>query len=132
MLGVAVGAFQWTVSPWFVRAKTAAAEWLIERDILWPLADDAPWWLLTHQPEAGDVFTWLDGAAVLAYILAVALALGGSIWLATRVAARLARRDWRALALALVPLAGGTAAAAAFLLAPAAVAAAWIHVFYVW
>jgi hypothetical protein len=29
MLGVAIGAFQWTVSPWFVRGKQAAAEWLV-------------------------------------------------------------------------------------------------------
>jgi hypothetical protein len=106
MLGVAIGAFQWTVSPWFVRAKQVAAEWLIERDILWPLDDNAPWWLLTHQPEAGDVFTWLDGAAVLAYILAVALALGGIVLGGTVAAARAARIDWRALSLSLVPLAG--------------------------
>ncbi|MBI4983994.1 MAG: 4Fe-4S binding protein, partial [Rhodocyclales bacterium] len=95
MLGVALGAFQWTVSPWFVAAKQTAATWLVERDILWPLADNAPWWLLTHQPAAGDVFTWLDGAAVLAYILAVAALLGGTVWLGTVAAARLARIDWR-------------------------------------
>jgi len=106
LLGVAVGAFQWTVSPWFVRLKQTAAEWLIERDILWPLADGAPWWLLTHHPEAGDVFSWLDGAAVLGYILAVAGLLGGIVLAGTVAAARLARIDWRALALALVPLAG--------------------------
>lgn len=107
MLGVAIGAFQWTVSPWFVRAKQVAAEWLVERDILWPLdTDTPPWWLLTHQPEAGDLFSWLDGAAVLGYILFVAAILGGTVWLGTYVAARLARADWRALALALVPLAG--------------------------
>ena len=39
MLGVAIGAFQWTVSPWFVRGKQVAAGWLVDRDILWPLAD---------------------------------------------------------------------------------------------
>lgn len=106
MLGVAVGAFQWTISPWFVQAKQAAAEWLVERNVLWPLEADAPWWLLTHQPEAGDVFTWLDGALVLGYILAFALALGGVVLAGTLAAARTARLDWRALALALVPLAG--------------------------
>lgn len=68
MLGVAIGAFQWTISPWFVQLKQAAAEWLIDRDILWPLESGAPWWLLTNHPEAGDVFTWLDGAAILAWI----------------------------------------------------------------
>ncbi|WP_246591020.1 4Fe-4S binding protein [Georgfuchsia toluolica] len=105
-LGVAIGAFQWTVSPWFVQLKQAAAAWLIERDMLWPLDDSAPWWLLTHYPEAGDVFTWLDGTAILAYIGAVTLALGGGIWLLVVLAAWLARRDWRSLALGLTPLAG--------------------------
>ncbi|MGE5466768.1 MAG: 4Fe-4S binding protein [Ignavibacteria bacterium] len=106
MLGVAVGAFQWTVNPWFVRAKQAAAEWLIARDIAWPLADNAPWWVLTNYRDTGDVFTWLDGGLILAYIALVALALGGTIRLGLGVAARLVRLDWRALALALVPIAG--------------------------
>ncbi|OHC63866.1 MAG: hypothetical protein A2045_03185 [Rhodocyclales bacterium GWA2_65_20] len=106
MLGVAMGAFLWTVSPWFVRGKQAAAEWLVARDIFWPLADSPAWWLLTSHPEAGDVFSWLDGAAILVWIAASALLLGGLCWLAVRAAARLAGIDWRRLALGLVPLAG--------------------------
>jgi hypothetical protein len=106
ILGVAIGAFQWTVNPWFVRAKQGAAEWLVNRDILWPLQDSPAWWLLTSYPEANDVFTWLDGIAILAYIGAVALVLGGTILLAVRGAARLAGADWRRLALGLVPLGG--------------------------
>ncbi|HEX8989259.1 MAG TPA: 4Fe-4S binding protein, partial [Rhodocyclaceae bacterium] len=106
MLGVAVGAFQWTVNPWFVRAKQAAAEWLLARDIAWPLADNAPWWLLTNYKDTGDVFTWLDGALIVAYIALVALVLGGTIRVGIGIAARLARLDWRALALGLTPVAG--------------------------
>jgi hypothetical protein len=106
MLGVAMGAFQWTVSPWFVRGKQAAAEWLVNRDILWPLGDSPAWWLLTRHPEAGDVFSWLDGAAILVWIAAYAFVLGGFAWLTVRLAARLAGLDWRRLALGLVPLAG--------------------------
>ena len=106
MLGVAIGAFQWTVNPLFVKAKQAAAGWLIGRDMLWPLESDAPWWLLTHYPDAGDLFSWLDGALILGYIGAVAAVLGGGVWLGVFAAARLARLDWRALALALTPLAG--------------------------
>jgi hypothetical protein len=106
MLGVAIGAFQWTVSPWFVKLKQAAAEWLVAREILWPLEDSPAWWLLTRYPEANDVFTWLDGAAILAWIGGVALLLGGTGWLAVCGAARLAGTDWRRLALGLVPLAG--------------------------
>ena len=106
MLGVATGAFQWTVNPWFVKAKLAAATWLIERDVLWPLDSGAPWWLLTHYEEVGDVFTWLDGALILVYILTAAVSLGGMVWLGVFVAARIAHLDWRRLALALTPLAG--------------------------
>ncbi|HEX8964750.1 MAG TPA: 4Fe-4S binding protein, partial [Rhodocyclaceae bacterium] len=56
--------------------------------------------------DTGDVFTWLDGALIVAYIALVALVLGGAIRLGIGVAARLARLDWRALALGLTPLAG--------------------------
>ncbi|WIM06580.1 MAG: 4Fe-4S binding protein [Candidatus Nitricoxidivorans perseverans] len=105
-LGVALGAFQWTVSPWFVALKQAAAEWLIDRDILWPLEEGSAWWLLTNHPEAGDVFTWLDGAAILAWILGIAAVVGGLTLGAVRLSARLAGLDWRRLAMGLVPLAG--------------------------
>ncbi|CAB1369644.1 4Fe-4S binding protein [Denitratisoma oestradiolicum] len=106
MLGIALGAFQWSVNPWFVRGRQAVAEWLVNRDILWPLTDSPAWWLLTAYPEANDVFTWLDGAAILAYIGIVTLALGGATLLAVGGAARLAGADWRRLALGLTPLAG--------------------------
>lgn len=108
LIGAAIGAFQWSASPWFVRAKLAAAEWLVERDAFALLGDDIPWWLLTHYPEANDVFTWLDGLMILGYIAVSALVIGGwiSVWL--RVAAR-ALGEPRAhlrLAYALIPLGG--------------------------
>jgi hypothetical protein len=73
------------------------------------LRTDAPWWLLTHYPQAGDVFSWLDGIAICAYIGAYASAVGGAGWLALRGAVRIAGRgryDWKSLSLALVPIAG--------------------------
>ena len=106
MLGVAIGAFQWTVSPWFVALRQRAAEWLVEHELFWPLETNAPWWLLTHYPEANDAFTWLDGALILAYIGGVALLLGGAVLAGLTFAARMAKIDWRALALSLIPLAG--------------------------
>lgn len=106
LLGVAIGAFQWTVSPWFVAMKTGAAEWLVEREWFLPLEDNAPWWLLTHYPEAGDVFTWLDGVCILAYIGGVALGLGGMILFCLAAAAHIAQMNWRVLAMGLIPLAG--------------------------
>ncbi len=106
MLGVAIAAFQWTVSPWFVQLKQGAANWLVEHEVFWMLEESPAWWLLTRYPEVNDVFTWLDGAAILVWIFGVALGLGGVALLATQAAAKLAGLDWRRLALGLVPLAG--------------------------
>ncbi len=113
MLGVAVGAFQWSSSPWFVMAKQALAEWLVDREWFGPLESDIPWWILTHYPEAGDVFTWLDGALVLGYIGAMALVVGTwiSLWLAlagqlTKGPGDTWRHAARRLAYTLTPLAG--------------------------
>ncbi|KAA3649323.1 MAG: 4Fe-4S binding protein [Proteobacteria bacterium] len=108
LIGTAIGAFQWSASPWFVQAKMAAAEWLIERDSYTLLGDNAPWWLLTHYPEASDVFTWLDGLMILAYIGVAALLIGGWISLWLRLAGYLTGRA-RAhlqLAYALIPIGG--------------------------
>ncbi|MBK1690030.1 4Fe-4S binding protein [Rubrivivax gelatinosus] len=106
-LGVAVGAFQWSVSPWFTTARQAAATWLIERDAFLLLQDNAPWWLLTHYPEVNDAFTWLDGLLVCGYIGVYALVTGVLGWAALRASARLAGGiDWASLAMGLVPIAG--------------------------
>lgn len=110
LLGVAIGAFHWTVSPWFVALKQGAAEWLIEHDILWPLDTDIPWWLLTHYPQYNDVFSWLDGASLLAYVALTALAMGGGLLLCLAAAVVLAggwrRQRLHHLAQSLIPLAG--------------------------
>lgn len=111
VLGVATAAFQWTVSPWFLHIKLTVAEWLVDREHFALLADNAPWWLLTHYPEANDVFTWLDGGLILAYLL-----LGGGLlgmllllgpWLAAR-AIRAATHTWQRFALALAPMAAAS------------------------
>lgn len=109
VIGVATAAFQWSSSRWFVQMKTAAAEWLVERDSFLLLQDNAPWWLLTHYPQANDVFTWLDGLCILAYILGGGLALGMAVLAPIRISARIAGRadlSWRRLALGLIPMAG--------------------------
>ncbi|HJV83473.1 MAG TPA: 4Fe-4S binding protein [Noviherbaspirillum sp.] len=109
VLGIATAAFQWSSSRLFVQMKTAAATWLVEHDAFTLLRDNAPWWLLTHYPQANDVFTWLDGLCILVYILGGGTALGVAvlalIWLAARIA-NLPALPWRRLAMGLVPLAG--------------------------
>lgn len=108
--GVAIGAFHWSASPWFVTVRQAIATWLIDRDLLWPLADNAPWWILTNYPERNDVLTWLDGALLLAYIAATALVWGGLtlalLALATRCAGAWRTQRLHHLAQSMIPLAG--------------------------
>lgn len=79
LLGVAVGAFHWLASPWFIAMKQALAEWLVDAGVMWPLEWSAPWWVLTNYPDQNDVLTLLDGAVLVGYIVATALLLGGAI-----------------------------------------------------
>lgn len=110
MLGIAIGAFHWTASPWFIAMKQGAAEWLVSHDVLWPLDTSAPWWLLTHYPERNDVFSWLDGSMLVTYILLTGLVLGTLVAACFAVASRLAGSwSWARfhhLVQALIPLAG--------------------------
>lgn len=109
VIGIASAAFQWSANRWFVTGKTMLAEWLVNHDAYLLLQDNAPWWLLTHYPEAGDVFTWLDGLCILGYILGVGGVLGLLTFVALHLSARLAndpQLTWQRLSMALVPLAG--------------------------
>ncbi len=106
MLGVALGAFQWSASPWFVAAKQVAAGWLVDHEVWWPLNETGLWWLLTYYPESNDIFTWLDGGLLLAYIGAEALVVGGWIWLWLKLSGALSELPWQRLALTLIPFAG--------------------------
>jgi hypothetical protein len=90
--------------------KLAAADFVVDHGPAWLLADNAPWWLLTHYPESNDVFTWLDGALIVVYMALVTLVLSVSTFGLLRLAARVLpgaprAQTWR-LTYALIPLAG--------------------------
>ena len=111
VLGVATAAFQWTLSPWFLHAKLALAEWLVEHDQFALLDNDVPWWLLTHYPDANDLFTWLDGGLILAYLLGGGFLLGSLLLVGPMLAARLlgnTQATWQRFTLALAPLAAAS------------------------
>lgn len=110
LLGVAIGAFHWTVSPWFVEIKQYLAAWLIDHDFTWMLDTNAPWFLFTHYPEQNDVFSWLDGTLLIGYILATALVYGTTLYAlvaaGTRVLGRFDCARLHHLTQALIPVAG--------------------------
>jgi hypothetical protein len=110
LLGIAIGAFHWTVSPWFVSIKQSLAVWLMDRDIMWPFDTNAPWFIFTHYPEQNDAFSWLDGTLVIGYIVMTGLLYGTALLALLAIGNRLLGR-WRAarlhhLAQALIPMAG--------------------------
>lgn len=110
LLGIAIGAFQWTANPHFVTWKQWTAEWLIDSEVLWPLNENTPWWLFTNYPEQRDVFSWLDGGLIIAYILGVGTALGGTLTAllagATRALGPWKFQRFHHLVQGLIPLAG--------------------------
>lgn len=106
LCGVAIGGFRWTADPWFVLARQSAAAWLADRQWWWALDSNAPWWILTHYPELGDAFSWLDGAMIVLYISAVAVVLGGALQCCVWAAGRLSTIAWPALAMTWIPVAG--------------------------
>jgi polyferredoxin len=109
LCGVAIGAFHWTASPWFITLKQATAGWLIDHNLLWPLDTNAPWFILTHYVAQNDVFSWLDGAMILSYIGATAVCYGSalamSIGLATRTLGPWRMSRFHHLAQSLIPVA---------------------------
>jgi polyferredoxin len=110
LMGVAVGAFHWSASPWFVDAKQATADVLVQAGMVWPLERGAPWWLLTNYPEQNDVLTLLDGTMLLLYIAATTIVCGGVLSAILAASVRAAGRwSWprfHHLAQALIPMAG--------------------------
>lgn len=107
VIGLAIGAFQWTVSPWFISLKQTLADWLVQRDMLWMLEANAPWWLLTHYPSQNDAFTWLDGLCIILYLGASSLLLGGALHALLNLASRLTSQSHaftRQLSLCFLPL----------------------------
>jgi len=76
MIGVAIGAFSWTVSPWFVFFKQKLAVFLVQNGILWPLESGGYWWILTNYPQYNDHFNWLDGFCISFYILGSGVIFG--------------------------------------------------------
>ncbi|HEY0297515.1 MAG TPA: 4Fe-4S binding protein [Bordetella sp.] len=140
LMGIAVGAFLWSASPWYVDLKQLIATWLIDHNVMWPLADNAPWFILTHYPEVNDSFSWLDGALILVFAMGAAAVVGGSLYLALWIADRLAPMQGAAgrfaglhkLAQALIPSAGvgvflGLSATTITLLQHEGMATGWVR-----
>ena len=81
LLGISLGAFNWSTSNLLQHVKIFLATWFINNNIMWPFATNAPWWIFTNYPAYSDVFSWLDGILVIGYIVIFALCIGSIITL---------------------------------------------------
>lgn len=134
LLGIAIGAFLWSASPWFVQAKIASAGFLVGHGLKDLLHLSVPWWILTDYPERNDVLTVLDGAVLIAFIL-VFTVINGAI-VSACLAGASAATGWSVqrfhhFAQALIPLAGagvflGLSALTVTLLAQDGVRMGWV------
>ncbi|MDR6756302.1 polyferredoxin [Mycoplana sp. BE70] len=110
LMGLAVGAFHWSASPWFIAANQRLAEFLIEAGWVAPLEITLPWWILTNYPERNDVLTLADGGLLVGYVLgtaaAAAVLLSAALALAVRCLGQWDVRRFHHLAQTLIPLAG--------------------------
>ncbi len=113
VMGLAMGAFQWTASPWFVWLKTKLAEHLIAGEHFALFDDQIPWWILTHSPATGDVFSYLDGVCILLYLGLASGLIGGLSVALQKLATRCLQTPqgelplpWQDLCMALIPMGG--------------------------
>ena len=106
--GLALAAFQWTNSFWFQHFRSVIETWFLGHNITWVFKTDAPWWILTHYPERGDVFSWIYGIEVLSYILVVGFLFGSVnailIAAAVKVSGELTLKRFNHLSQSLIPL----------------------------
>ncbi|MGO4563239.1 hypothetical protein QV13_00225 [Mesorhizobium hungaricum] len=110
LMGLAAGAFQWASSPLYVTARQHIAEWLVEHAGTALIEPRLPWWILTNYPDQNDMMTPLDGALMIAYVLAIAclttMAVGTALAFATRALGAFQAAPLHHLAQCLIPMAG--------------------------
>ncbi len=110
LCGIALAAFQWPNSFWFAHFRDVIDSWFLAHQINWVFETNAPWWIFTHYPERGDVFSWMYGFEVVAYILMMGLSIGSLltalIALATKISGPFSIKRFNHLAQALIPLGG--------------------------
>lgn len=76
-VGLPLGVFHWTVDSLFLRLKDLLGSWGLHGGLGKLMGWSGPWWLMSHHPEAGEIFYLLDAASIVLFILgAVGVSLG--------------------------------------------------------
>ena len=76
-IGLPLGVFHWTVDPLFQALKETLGNLALSLGLGSVIGRSAPWWLLSNQPESGEVFNLLDGMSIVTFLLGfTVLAIG--------------------------------------------------------
>ena len=88
-IGLPLGVFHWTVNPLFQALKEALGSFALSMGLAGLIGQSVPWWLLSNHPEAGEVFTLLDGISIVTFLVGftvLAVALFSLLsWLSARI-----------------------------------------------
>lgn len=110
LCGLALAAFQWSTSFWFQHFRDVIDSWALVHSLTVAFNTNVPWWVLTHYPERGDVFSWLYGLEVVSYIFLMGLIIGlmltSVIAVATRLTGQLTLSRFNHLTQSFIPLSG--------------------------
>lgn len=110
LCGIALAAFQWTNSFWFEHYRDVIDSWFLSHQITNVFNTNVPWWIFTHYPERGDMFSWIYGCEVIAYILLVGLLMGMTlsvlISLSVKIIGKFTLAKFNHLSQSLIPLGG--------------------------
>lgn len=67
--GLALGAFYWQASPFYIQYKEILGSLLLRIGLGDFIGKSGPWWLMVNYPSAGEVFNWLDFISVTTFML---------------------------------------------------------------
>lgn len=67
--GLALSAFHWQVSPFYIQYKQAIGGLLLNIGLGDFIGWSGPWWMMVNYPEAGDVFNLVDFISVISFML---------------------------------------------------------------
>src|SRR3990172_11468492 len=67
--GLALGAFHWQASRFYIQYKQALGDFLLNMGLGDFICRNGPWWLMVNYPDAGEVFIWLDFISITTFML---------------------------------------------------------------
>lgn len=67
--GLALGAFHWQASPVYLQYKYMLGSFFLDHGLVDIIGRSGPWWIMVNNPEAGEVFNWLDFITIATFML---------------------------------------------------------------